>query len=197
MTEADSPTLTYQQDPSLIDPGVGEASIEHRNQAIEAILNPEGTLPQVTFMDRYERSPRQSQRSGIDTHSFAVFAADGVEIARAGVTTPYGKQAEKNPTAAINIVEIYPERQGDYKGKGYGKAIYMEILKRLPSGFELECDEGCVKPDAYKIWQWIESRGLAQRPAELGKPVLTKNGRYENLNYITKLAELAEFTATE
>ncbi len=167
-----------------------------RNQAIEAVIDPEGTLPKVTFVDRYERSPRQTPDSGIDNHNFAVFTEGGVEIARAAMATPYGRRAEKEGDSKIDIVEIAANKQEDYKGKGYGKAIYMELLKRLPAGIELACDGRGVSPDAYKKWQWLESLGIAARPAELGEPVLDTDGSYKNLGYKTRLSELAEFASS-
>lgn len=189
-----TPTLAHQQDPALLDPSNGEATIALRNQAIEAVLDPEGTLPEVTLVDSYERSPRMNPNGGYDSHNYAVYDEDSTHIARISVSTPFGTRAEKRGIATVKFVEIKPDKQKEYKGRGYGRAMYVEVLKALPQGIELECD-GSVRPDAYKIWQWLESKGLAERPAELGDPVLDARGAYQDLGYKTQLAKLTDFAA--
>jgi hypothetical protein len=191
------PDTTSQVDPTLFGEPGAESLVELRNQALGAILDPEGTLPTVILSDRYERSPRQNQTSGADNHNYAITAADGNIIGRAVVKTPYGKKAEREGfNAKVDVVEILDTT---YKGRGLGKATYLEILKDLPDGFELDCDPRGVSPDAIKMWQWLESRGLAERPAELGEPELGvgEDGKptYADLGYKTCLNKLTEFAA--
>jgi len=182
-----------QQDPTLIAVQAEGELVVLRNRAIEAILNPEGTLPGVVLVDRYERSPRQSQRSGLDTHNYAIIANDGVHIGKARVDVPYGFAAEREDVeACIDVVGIY---NADYLRGGFGKSTYLELLKLLPMGLELACDQRGVTPDALKIWQWLEAHGLASRPAELGEPAKNTRGTYENLSYRTCLASLVDFSA--
>jgi hypothetical protein len=149
--------------------------------------------PQLLLKISLKDLPAPTQMAGMN---YRVFAGDGVEIATAKVNSPYGAKAEKFPEATIDIVEIKPERQEAHKGKGYGRAIYVEILKRLPAGVELTCDGRGVKPDALKVWQWLELNGLAARPEGAAEPVLDERGSYPNLGYRTRLAELADFAAS-
>lgn len=165
---------------------------KERNEALEAILDPQGTLPDITLDDQYSRHPKLSQTSGIDAHQYNVHDKSGQKVGWIAVRTPYGKRAEK-PGASATITGV-----NLVKGKGFGKAAYLAALKSLPSGVELVPDNS-VSPDALKIWQWLESNGLAEL-GESGLPVPAPDGEgylhYNNLDYRTCLSELESFVET-
>jgi len=194
--ETDNQPSQPQVDPTLLDPTSEALTI--RNQAIDEVLDPDSTLPQVTFVDRYERDPRVNQTSGRDSHNYAVLNEDGTEVGYARIGVPYGRAAERaGATAYVDKIDITGDGKGqDFRGRGYGKAIYREVLKGLPVGIELTCDSS-VSPDALKMWRWLESRGLASRPDGTEEPVPGPKGVYENLGYKTNLAELADFAASK
>lgn len=162
---------------------------KRRNQALEAILDPEGTLPGITLDDQYVRHPKLSQTSGIDTHHYNVKDESGNEVGWIALRTPYGKKAERpGATARVTGVNLV-------KGKGFGKAAYLAILQKLPSGVELAPDNS-VSPDALMIWQWLEENGLAEI-GEDGLPTPTTDDKgglhYNDLDYRTCLSELERF----
>ncbi len=167
--------------------------LKRRNEALEVILDPEGTLPDITLDDQYVRHPKLSPTSGIDTHHYNVHDESGEKVGWVSVRTPYGKKAEK-PDASATVTGV-----NLVKGRGFGKATYLAVLQSLPSGVELTPDNS-VSPDALKMWQWLEKNGLAELGGD-GLPVPNTDDKgglhYNDLDYRTCLAELESFASTD
>lgn len=59
--------------------------------------------------------------------------------------------------------------QDDKRGRGYGPATYLEILKKLPPGVGLRT-EGVLSLNAIRIWERLVENGLAVSSNKGGAP---------------------------
>lgn len=154
--------------------------LEVRNARLDAALNPEGTLPHITLINTYERHPRQSATAGVDSYVNRVLNDAGEDVGYVHITMPYGKSAEK-PGAGALVEKI--ELQ---KNQGFGKAAYLEVLKRLPVGVTLRSGGGgSLSPDALKVWRWMEAAGVARNLTPDQELIPNEKGKFEGTRFRT------------
>lgn len=134
-----------------------DQDIQLRNAWLIERLDPEHNLPAVVLACVGEHPVHDNQRSD-----------------------PFGYRQIMNAQGRIGDVTVMPApgiRAGDYayvtsiqidsaeRGKGQGKAAYLEVLKFLPAGIGLQSSLALSK-DSGRIWRWLEEKGVAEHNSE-------------------------------
>lgn len=148
-----------------IDDYIDEAT-RLRNKELDRLLDPESRLPKIEFVDEIVDNPENNSVQ----HRYTVVDGGG-SVGGIWIDLPYDGSPAK--VFDVNL----------QKNKGYGKAAYLGVLKRLPDGVALTSGLS-VSEDAIKIWRWLEKSGVATRPE--GEIERTENGKYRRPGYVTR-----------
>jgi hypothetical protein len=110
---------------------------------------------QVLFTDHEIRTGDPD----IESSFFVVQSPDQRNVGYAVIKKPQSDGGQKRYfyIRDIRILE---------RGRGYGPAAYLEIMKSLPEGVGLRT-EGVLSSDAVRLWEGFEAKGLA-RPSKKG-----------------------------
>ena len=89
----------------------------------------------------------------------------------------------------VNDVRVSVSGDGtgdEWKGRGYGKKTYLELLKALPSGVELT-SSSLLRPDGRRMWEWLVANGVAKGREEYRSPPPGAIGPGEFITQINSL----------
>ncbi|MCA9346249.1 hypothetical protein KC960_02050 [Candidatus Saccharibacteria bacterium] len=143
-----------------------DEAIGLRNKELDRLLDPENMLPKIELVDEVVDNPENNSVQ----HRYTVVDRGG-SVGGIWIDLPYDGSPAK--VFDVNL----------QKNKGYGKAAYLGVLKRLPDGVVLTSGLS-VSEDAIKIWRWLEQSGVATRPE--GEIERTENGKYRRPGYVTR-----------
>lgn len=111
--------------------------------------------------------PKQETRGTMRFEEYRILNERGEGIGKCmlAVFVPPGREH----TAYLNTIELYtnedPEK--DYKGKGYGMAAYLQIIKNLKErGIKFTSSTYQLSKDAYLLWERLVAAGLAKKVRE-------------------------------
>lgn len=141
MTEV-LPSSPANTDPSLALPY--NRSVSERNAWLDSQLNPDGSLPAVT-VDHQWYVRRQE-------YDFDVFDPAGEPIGFVSLNPP----TREDPFASVSSVQLHQST----KGKSFGPAAYLGVMKRLPFGAGLRSGITLTE-GSYKLWRNLEAAGVA------------------------------------
>jgi len=151
-----------------------EQLIVERNVWLDQTLNSDDSLPvaEVVLLDgnmqRCERNlPSNPPFSG---NSGSLYLRK-TESHNAVAFMVYGQDASLPGKLISTDVSALPE----YRGKGFGKRLYLEGLKALPANYGL-VSHSMLSEDGERIWTWLVKSGLARKRDE---PAQGQIGKYE------------------
>lgn len=122
-------------------------SLEARNEWLERLLDPRGTLPEVYLGDE-----RPDEYGG--TVTSIMTDTDAGQPTEAGeCSLLYDKSRN---TVSLGWVKIHEH----LRGEGYGLATYLQIMEDLALGIGFVSDS-TLSPDSYRIWRLLEQAGVA------------------------------------
>ena len=129
-----------------------EAPISHSPRIIDYdhILNPEGTLPKILLKQNKEIS---EQIKGYDILSDSSTKVGYIILA---INT---FKHERN-LAYVGSIQIREE----FRGKGFGKATYIEVLKSL-NGIQLK--SSTLNEKSRGIWEWLVRNGIPRKISDV------------------------------
>jgi len=144
-----SPGLNYTEE----DPVLTQAR-ELRSQWLDERLNPDGSLPYVGISE--DGSVLDSGMPDATMKSYKAYGDDFEQVGNFYLTT------QLDPDNPGRTVDHMSWLETSKPGQGYGKAMYLDVLKTLPDSATLVSDKA-LKPGSYRIWEWLESKQLAVR----------------------------------
>jgi GNAT superfamily N-acetyltransferase len=154
---------------------------EARNRWLEAVLNPSGELPSITFPGYTEIAlPEGSQQATVGQRASA-YDADGEYVGYISMTVPVRSAAA---VAGARAVIEWIELDESHRGRGYGNAMYLELLKSLPLGVGLRSDT-TINKGTFLIWEWMRQAGVAQHEGSPRSLKPDRRGVYRNPNFRT------------
>lgn len=170
--------MDFEKPPLSSEPELNELPENEYSRAelipsdYEAILDPDHTLPGV----RLEEIPNAAKGT-LRNQSYTITDKDGNTLGELALTISYSKKREAS--AYINKIVL----QEDQRGKGYARAVYLQILEslaaqgvRLQSGWQLS--RGSVP-----IWEWLVESGIARKVSEGEINEDTENAAYSSAEY--------------
>jgi len=154
-----------------------EVYLEGRNRWLEDCLDddPERSLPKIELANTWDSSGFV-ERDGISTlltSHFDVHDNKNEKVGWCVLKHPLYVRSKEGGSTKSFIGDI---KIAD-RGKGYGPATYLAILKALPVGGGLRT-EGKISPDAERMWDRLVSKGVARRMDNAPK---TEYSRYETI----------------
>lgn len=180
-----------------------EVNVESRNQLLTKILddNPNRPLPKATAYPFLVDGPygpsymdTKYQPGGLLPVSEAV--KQGKDLAlMLGVDGRLAVSMQLRPEpvlpGTITVVDVRVSTSGEgageeWKGKGYGKTMYLELLKAIPPGVEIT-SSSWLRPDGQRMWDWLITKGLAEERPNYTPP---PEGTIGPGRYITRLNQL-------
>ncbi len=133
-------------------------------------------LPKVSI----EIVPQKNEPKGT-FKSESMVIKDGKGEVIGNITLNISRPPKGEAFAYLNTVNINEE----LRGRGYGKAVYLELIKFL-AAVKLKTSENFgLSRGAYKIWEWLSLNGLAIKIAEGEVNEATDNDQYSTAEYET------------
>lgn len=150
--ESQSPEshILQKETPSLLDTPEDSWAKQMRSEWLDALLDPDGRLPKVTFGEDSSLVRPEWAEPGLT--GYRVYDARQEPVGSFLLETETG--IDGGHTAQLGWVEVNKKKQG------YGKAIYTTILKSLPSNTTF-ASHSVLSSEAEPVWQWLKSRHLA------------------------------------
>lgn len=146
------------------------AVIETRNAWLDAQLNdnPDQPLPVVNLRMVVDPDAQQGLERSFNVTSlvsntrdkkkfYQVRNADNETVGMVTLVEPYA-DSMKPPKSHIEFIKIAHQN----RGKGYGPATYLELLKSLPEGAGLKSDT-VLSADGIKAWERLVRKGVARK----------------------------------
>lgn len=141
-------------------------SLEARNAWLDETLNPDGYLPQVK----------------VDSEGSVSLVTDGGAVEMLpGWCEYYDPRYCTNDTGFAYITRI---NLSSTPGQGYGPATYLALMKSLRFGDGLKSGDSLTE-DACKIWQCLESKGVATSNISDEDVIFDNDGATRNLKFKT------------
>lgn len=149
--------------------------VSTRNAWLEQQLDPDGIFPEVdlSLLDGNLQPVHETLTGDVVAGN-----AGSLYLSIPGSTDTigdvvFGKDEKEPAKLVLTDVSILSTVQG----QGYGRRLYLEALKALPSGYGAIC-HSLLSPDAEKVWQWLIEAGVAKERTE---PVSGQLGKYETV----------------
>lgn len=137
-----------------------------RDEWLEQILDPDHTLPAVSFIEDEEvlksglgSSP--TQEAGSAQRGYKVYDADNQPVGE------FILNAKPDP-GGMDMNAYLSWVSTTRRSEGFGKAMYLAVLKSLPEGLTLASDDKMTE-GALGMWRWLESRGVATQQTGMKK----------------------------
>jgi hypothetical protein len=153
-----------------------EELIRQRNEWLEATLNPDGKLPipEVVILDsnfqRYDSTlPADLPMDGNCGSIYLKVPGRDNSVA--------DMVLGMDPSLSNKVISTDVSAVPEYRGKGYGKRLYLEGLKALPLNYGL-ASHSLLSEDAERIWTWLVDSGVAKH---VDRPVTGQIGQYETV----------------
>ncbi len=148
--------------------------IDKRNSWLDRSLNPDNSLPatQVILLDgNMQRCDKTlPPNPPLDGNSGSLYLRIP-ESENAVADMVYGQDPSLPGKLIVTDVSALPE----FRGKGFGKRLYLEGLKALPASYSL-VSHSMLSEDGERMWKWLVESGVARERNEL---VQGQIGKYE------------------
>lgn len=152
------------------EPKTSVAEISRTPQYYDNLLNPDKSLPGVV-LKKIEPTGKGTFVSTI----FMVKTLGGDHIGSFTLNTL--SSPKEKPSAHLNTITIHE----DFRGRGYGKSTYLEILKYLG---DIKLKSGsALSRGSLPIWEWLVEKGVARKVTEGAIYENTENNNYSSAEF--------------
>lgn len=124
----------------------------------DQVLNPNGSLPKIHLKHRMNLNER--------TKGYDIMSDSKTKVGYIVLATY--EEVSKETIAYIGNIQI----RETFQGNGFGKATYIEILKRL-NGVRLK--SSVLNQKSRGMWEWLVRNGIARKISDV------EGGVYETI----------------